>query len=88
MRGCIGLCVATTGFGPGQRQKSIELMGLTYFFLTNPVITGIIAYCFNSDIIFNILKDEVVSKRFSLVKVKAGDNFNRRNTRSISRIEI
>jgi hypothetical protein len=31
---------------------------------------------------------EVVSKRFSLVKVKAGDNFNRRNTRSISRIEI
>jgi hypothetical protein len=32
--------------------------------------------------------DEAFYKRFSLVKVKAGDNFNRRNTRSISRIEI
>jgi hypothetical protein len=31
---------------------------------------------------------EVVSKRFSLVKVKAGDHFNRRNTLSISRIEM
>jgi hypothetical protein len=30
---------------------------------------------------------EVVSNRFSLVKVKAGDHFNRRNTLSISRIE-
>jgi hypothetical protein len=31
---------------------------------------------------------EVVSKRFSLVKIKAGDHFNRRNTLSISRIEM
>jgi hypothetical protein len=31
---------------------------------------------------------ELISKRFSLVKVKAGENFNRRNTLSISRIEI
>ncbi|MBU3946777.1 MAG: hypothetical protein KJ826_00960, partial [Proteobacteria bacterium] len=29
-----------------------------------------------------------LSKRFSLVKVKAGENFNRRNTWSISRIKI
>jgi hypothetical protein len=31
---------------------------------------------------------EVVSKRFCLVKVKADDHFNRRNTLSISRIEM
>jgi len=31
---------------------------------------------------------EPISKRFSLVKVKAGKNFNRRNTLSILRIEI
>jgi len=31
---------------------------------------------------------EPLSKRFSLVKVKAGENFNRRNTWSISRIKI
>ncbi|MBU4010703.1 MAG: hypothetical protein KJ882_08050, partial [Proteobacteria bacterium] len=29
-----------------------------------------------------------LSKRFSLVKVKADENFNRRNTWSISRIKI
>ncbi|MBU4009271.1 MAG: hypothetical protein KJ882_00785, partial [Proteobacteria bacterium] len=31
---------------------------------------------------------EPLSKRFSLVKVKAGENINRRNTWSISRIKI
>jgi hypothetical protein len=31
---------------------------------------------------------EPFSKRFSLVKIKAGDHFNRRNTMSISRIEM
>ncbi|MBU4009781.1 MAG: hypothetical protein KJ882_03360, partial [Proteobacteria bacterium] len=31
---------------------------------------------------------EPLSKRFSLVKVKADENFNRRNTWSISRIKI
>jgi len=34
------------------------------------------------------LRLEPVSKRFSLVKVKADENFNRRNTWSISRIKI
>jgi len=32
--------------------------------------------------------NEPVSKRFSLVKVKAGEHFNRKNTLSILRIEI
>ena len=32
--------------------------------------------------------NEPLSKRFSLVKVKAGENFNRRNTWSILRIKI
>jgi len=31
---------------------------------------------------------EPLLKRFSLVKVKAGENFNRRNTWSISRMKI
>ncbi|MBU1055103.1 MAG: hypothetical protein KKC46_14935 [Proteobacteria bacterium] len=31
---------------------------------------------------------EPLSKRFSLVKLKTGDNFNRRNTLSISRIAL
>nr|CBX31265.1 unknown protein [uncultured Desulfobacterium sp.] len=31
---------------------------------------------------------EPLSKRFSLVKVKAGENFNYRNTFSISRIKF
>nr|CBX27064.1 unknown protein [uncultured Desulfobacterium sp.] len=31
---------------------------------------------------------EPLSKRFSLVKVKADENFNHRNTFSISRIKI
>jgi hypothetical protein len=31
---------------------------------------------------------EPISKRFSLAKVKADQNFNRRNTLGISRIEI
>jgi hypothetical protein len=31
---------------------------------------------------------EPLSKRFSLVKLKAGDDFNRRNIKRISRIEI
>jgi hypothetical protein len=31
---------------------------------------------------------EPISKRFSLVKVKAGEYFNRKNTLSILRIEI
>jgi len=31
---------------------------------------------------------EPLSKRFSLVKVKADENFNRRNTWGISRIKI
>ena len=31
---------------------------------------------------------EPISKRFSLVKVKAGEDFNRKNTLSILRIEI
>ena len=31
---------------------------------------------------------ESISKRFSLVKIKTGENFNRRNTLSILRIEI
>jgi hypothetical protein len=31
---------------------------------------------------------EPISKRFSLAEVKAGENFNRRNTWRISRIEI
>jgi len=35
-----------------------------------------------------LYKKELVSKRFSLFKVKEGDNFNRRNTFSISRIKI
>jgi hypothetical protein len=35
-----------------------------------------------------ILPSEPISKRFSLAEVKAGENFNRRNTRSISRLEI
>ncbi|MBU4034986.1 MAG: hypothetical protein KKA35_01005, partial [Proteobacteria bacterium] len=34
-----------------------------------------------------IYNKEPLSKRFSLVKVKAGENFNRRNTWSISRIK-
>jgi len=34
------------------------------------------------------LSGEPISKRFSLVKIKAGENFNRRNTLSILRIEI
>jgi hypothetical protein len=36
----------------------------------------------------NFSTAEPISKRFSLAEVKAGENFNRRNTRSISRIEI
>ncbi|MFZ3047620.1 MAG: hypothetical protein WA151_17045, partial [Desulfatirhabdiaceae bacterium] len=35
----------------------------------------------------NFLK-KLISKRFSLVKVKADENFNRRNIWNISRIEI
>jgi len=31
---------------------------------------------------------EPISKRFSLVKLKAGDNFNRWHTKRIPRIEI
>lgn len=31
---------------------------------------------------------EPISKRFSSAELKAGDNFNRRNTLSLSRIEI
>jgi len=34
------------------------------------------------------LSKEPISKRFSLVKVKAGEYFNRKNTLSILRIEI
>jgi hypothetical protein len=34
------------------------------------------------------LSEEPISKRFSLVKVKAGAHFNRKNTLSILRIEI
>jgi len=34
------------------------------------------------------LYQEPVSKRFSLVKVKAGESFNRRNTLGILRIKI
>ena len=37
---------------------------------------------------FNVIYYEPLSKRFSLVKVKAGENFNRRNTWSIERIKI
>jgi len=38
--------------------------------------------------LFNVIYYEPLSKRFSLVKVKAGENFNRRNTWSIERIKI
>jgi len=35
-----------------------------------------------------IYKQEPISKRFSLVKIKAGEHFNRKNTLSILRLEI
>jgi hypothetical protein len=34
------------------------------------------------------MSNELVSKRFSSFKIKEGDNFNHRNTLSISRIKI
>jgi hypothetical protein len=34
------------------------------------------------------ISTEPISKRFSLVKIKAGEYFNRKNTLSILRIEI
>jgi hypothetical protein len=40
------------------------------------------------DLAGNIRKLEPISQRFSLAEVKAGKNFNRRNTGRISRIEI
>jgi len=39
-------------------------------------------------VLYNFYFIEPLSKRLSLVKVKAGENFNRRNTWSISRIKI
>ncbi|MBU1053557.1 MAG: SH3 domain-containing protein [Proteobacteria bacterium] len=42
----------------------------------------------NNGALKNIINNEPLSKRFSLVKLKAGENFNHRNTVSISRIEI
>ena len=55
----------------------------------------IISYRYNVNILNHgqyeqtkILIQEPLSKRFGLVKVKAGENFNHRNTFSISRIKI
>jgi len=42
----------------------------------------------NATLRSTILNTEPISKRFSLVKVKAGEYFNRKNTLSILRVEI
>jgi len=37
---------------------------------------------------YKLFNTEPISKRFSLVKLKASDNFNRRHPKCIPRIEI